>query len=270
MTANNGNDGEHNPFADHNQIRSTYFHQSQPSADGSIFSAVPATLAALELPLDECPNHYRQGIQCSLTPKRLSKKSGRFFQRVSCSLAQLLFLILCQCSGNPRHIYMYPKHAASTRPVLATPVPPSSSPPPYATPQASDNETEQTTQRPVEQARRQTAKGNPYCLEDNCPKVQQASTCIHGMCVDHCSDKALREHRLDGTPIRICPSGAHQQAAEWKLQYGATPSTNPRRTRAGPIPSSAIVSEPLSSTHSVPTLTTAPFISKLCFSGSAG
>jgi hypothetical protein len=92
--------------------------------------------------------------------------------------------------------------------------------------------------------------------------VQQAPTCLSKMCVEHCSDNAVRQHRLYGKPLKSCPSGRHQHAADHKHEYGALPSTSPRRTRSGPASSSTRLDTPdtmpaPSANTLIPTLPTA-------------
>ncbi|KAG8833205.1 hypothetical protein FRC20_007714 [Serendipita sp. 405] len=68
-------------------------------------------------------------------------------------------------------------------------------------------------------------KQNPICIIDGCSKVQQARTCTNRMCVDHCAETSVYNHRIHGAGLRICPSSAHQETADRRLKQGPATAT---------------------------------------------
>jgi hypothetical protein len=53
----------------HRIVRSTFFPQSRETNDGAAFFVVLEHFSSLELPLDECPQHFKQGQKCALMVK---------------------------------------------------------------------------------------------------------------------------------------------------------------------------------------------------------
>jgi hypothetical protein len=142
---------------------------------------------------------------------------------------------MCQCSGGT-HIFMYKKEHSSASDANANASSSSSAPSTSTStilnPTSSSSAEFPSALPTTTSERRYNDKGHAFCLYPGCSKIQQAETCSHGMCVDHCSGTCVKNYYELGTDLHFCRSSGHRDAAKRKAA-DSPPSTSPRRTRSG-------------------------------------